>query len=423
MSSDAGSIPAASKIYLRKRYYLNKKLVRQKKRSALLAGAILFFLLSGIFFSQTQPFIKLSVKDYPTLCRVIIDSSFPLFFDIEKSSSLLMVTIKTKEDFQIQRGAFESRIIKSFGWSRGKDFYILAIRTKISNFSYNYFTLSDPPKLVIDFTQVDEEESEKPEDLRKKETAREKAPQPSTVLPSSGVRAASSSLQGMKTIVIDPGHGGLEPGAKGRFGTLEKNVALEIALKLRSVIERNFPSRVVLTRDKDLDVSLENRAALANNNKADFFISIHTNSSFRKEARGSETYFLSRDATDEEARRLAFMENNPAEFEEGITGENEDEIQMILWDMAQSAYLKQSSLLAESIQKELNLLLRTSNRGVKQAPFAVLAGVACPAVLVEVAFISNPREERSLTREGFQVNVAQAIYRGLVNYIELYSKK
>jgi N-acetylmuramoyl-L-alanine amidase len=227
----------------------------------------------------------------------------------------------------------------------------------------------------------------------------------------------------MKTIVIDPGHGGLEPGATGRFGTLEKDVALDIGLKLKAVIERNFPSRVVLTRDKDLDVSLENRAALANNNKADFFISIHTNSSFRKDARGSETYFLSRDATDEEARKLAFMENNPAEFETGITGESEDEIQMILWDMAQSAYLKQSSLLAESIQKELNLLLRTSNRGIKQAPFTVLAGVACPAVLVEVAFISNPREERSLTREGFQTNVAQAVYRGLVNYIDLNSKK
>ncbi len=384
------------------------------KRSTLLAGVILFLLLSIISFSQTQPFIKLSVKDYPTLSRVIIESSIPISFDIEKSSSLLMINISTDVPFRIQRGAFESRIIKSFGWSRGKDFYILAIRTKVRNFSYDYFTLNNPPKLVIDFSQVDEEKSEIRDRLQQKEASRGKVPQLSTT---------SSSLQGMKTIVIDPGHGGLEPGAKGRFGTLEKNVALEIGLKLRAVIERNFPSRVVLTRDKDLDVSLENRAALANNNKADFFISIHANSSFRKEAHGSETYFLSRDATDEEARKLAFLENNPAEFGEGITGESDDEIQMILWDMAQSAYLKQSSLLAESIQKELNLLLRTSNRGIKQAPFTVLAGVACPAVLVEVAFISNPREERSLTREGFQINVAQAIYRGLVNYIELYSQK
>lgn len=334
-----------------------------------------------------------------------------------------MVNISTDVPFRIQRGAFESSIIKSFGWSKGKDFYILAIRTKVRNFSYDYFTLSDPPKLVIDFSQIDEEKSETPESLKQKEASRGKIPQPPTTSPPSRTQTGSSSLQGMKTIVIDPGHGGLEPGASGRFGTLEKNVALEIGLKLRAVIEQNFPSRVVLTRDKDLNVSLENRAALANNNKADFFVSIHANSSFRKDAHGSETYFLSRDATDEEARKLAFLENNPTESGEGITGESEDEIQMILWDMAQSAYLKQSSLLAESIQKELNLLLRTSNRGIKQAPFTVLAGVACPAVLVEVAFISNPREERSLTREGFQINVAQAIYRGLVNYIELYSQK
>jgi N-acetylmuramoyl-L-alanine amidase len=334
-----------------------------------------------------------------------------------------MVNINSKVPFRIQRGAFDSRIIRSFGWSKAKEFYILAIRTKVRNFSYDYFTLSNPPKLVIDFTQIDEEEAEIRDSLKEKETSRGKVPQPPASSPSSRRPTASSTLEGMKTIVIDPGHGGLEPGAKGRFGTLEKDVALEIGLKLKAVIERNFPSRVVLTRDKDLDVSLENRAALANNNKADFFISIHSNSSFRKDARGSETYFLSRDATDEEARKLAFMENNPAEFEEGITGESEDEIQMILWDMAQSAYLKQSSLLAESIQKELNLLLRTSNRGIKQAPFTVLAGVACPAVLVEVAFISNPREERSLTREGFQINVAQAIYRGLVNYINQNSKQ
>jgi N-acetylmuramoyl-L-alanine amidase len=402
---------------------LGKELVSQKKRNVLLAGSIVFLLLSGIFFSQAQPFIKLSVKDYPTLTRVTIESSFPLTFDIEKNSSLLMININSKVPFRIQRGAFDSRIIRSFGWSKAKDFYILAVRTKVRNFSYDYFTLSNPPKLVIDFTQIDEEEAEIRDSLKEEETSRGKVPQPSAASPSSRRPTASSTLEGMKTIVIDPGHGGLEPGAKGRFGTLEKDVALEIGLKLKAVIERNFPSRVVLTRDKDLNVSLENRTALANNNKADYFISIHTNSSFRKDARGSETYFLSRDATDEEARKLAFMENNPAEFEEGITGESEDEIQMILWDMAQSAYLKQSSLLAESIQKELNLLLRTSNRGIKQAPFTVLAGVACPAVLVEVAFISNPREERSLTREGFQTNVAQAVYRGLVNYINLNSNK
>jgi N-acetylmuramoyl-L-alanine amidase len=234
---------------------------------------------------------------------------------------------------------------------------------------------------------------------------------------------ASTSAQGIKTIAIDPGHGGLEPGAKGRYGTLEKDIALAISLRLKAIIERNLALRVVLTREEDVDVSLENRAAKANNNKADLFISIHANSSYLKETRGPETYFLSAEASDEEARKLAYMENNPADFEKGIIGGDEDEIQMILWDMAQSAYLRQSSLLAESIQNELNLLLRTRNRGIKQAPFKVLTGVACPAVLVEVDFISNPKEEEWLLRDENQQKVAQAIYEGLVNYIKQYSQE
>ena len=101
-------------------------------------------------------------------------------------------------------------------------------------------------------------------------------------------------------------------------------------------------------------------------------------------------------ATDEEARRLAYMENNSSDIESKISSEDEDDIMMILWDMAQSAFIKQSSELAENIQRELNSLLGTRNRGIKQAPFKVLTGVACPAILVEIAFISNPEEERKL---------------------------
>jgi N-acetylmuramoyl-L-alanine amidase len=226
------------------------------------------------------------------------------------------------------------------------------------------------------------------------------------------------SLRKKKIVIIDPGHGGLETGAKGKFGTEEKNVTLAISQKLKNIIERNLAFRVILTRDKDIDVSLDRRAAIANNNRSDVFISIHINGSYRKEARGAETFFLSKDATDEEARRLAYLENSSAEFDEGIMRDNQDEIQMILWDMAQAAYLKQSSQLAEYIQKELNLLQGTANRGIKQAPFKVLTGVACPAVLVEVAFLSNPDEERRLGTEEFQQSVARAIYSGLANYIK-----
>jgi N-acetylmuramoyl-L-alanine amidase len=222
------------------------------------------------------------------------------------------------------------------------------------------------------------------------------------------------------TIVIDPGHGGLDVGAKGQFGALEKDITLALSFKLQALIEKSLNYRVVLTRDKNIDVSLENRAAVANNNDAAVFISIHTNGSFRRKAHGAETFFLSLNATDEETRKLAYLENSSSELEGRIVPESQDDIKMILWDMAQSAYIKQSGRLAQEIQNELNKPpLGIENRGIKQAPFKVLTGVACPAVLVEVAFISSPEEERELVQDSFQNNVAQAIFRGLATFLRL----
>ena len=381
----------------------------------MITGAVLFLLLSLASISQIQPFLKLSVRDYEDFSRVVIEPSFPLSFEIDKGSSFMLVKISFDIDFRIQREPFDSRIIKSVSWTKGGDYYILTIKTKIREFDYDYFVLDNPTRLVLDFSEADEESGGE-----RRTTEREIQ----SLLDSDFARGRDEAASpGIQTIVIDPGHGGMEPGAQGKYGTLEKDLALALGLKLKNVIEKNLPVRVVLTRENDVSISLENRAAIANYNKSDLFVSIHINSSFRKDAFGPETFFLSREATDDEARRLAYMENNPAEFEEGIVGDNEDEITMILWDMAQSAYLKESSLLAETIQEELNQLLRTRNRGIKQAPFKVLSGVACPAVLVEVAFISNPDEERKLNTEWFQNNIVEAIFRGLENYIERYAQR
>ena len=380
-------------------------MLNQKKKSVLIGGIALFLLLSNFSLPQSQSSLNISVKDFPNLSRIIVESSLPLSFEIEKRPPDVRIIIRTDTSFQIKKEPFESSVIRSFGWRRGRDYYILTFNIIPRRFSYDYFTLDNPPQLIIDISPL----SEKKEEL---------LPEPTIVPPLSRTERPSSPSREIKTVVIDPGHGGLWPGAMGKAGTLEKDITLAISLKLAAVIRRNLALRVVLTRDKDVDVSLEDRAAMANNNKADIFLSIHANSSYQKDARGPETYFLSLEATDEEARKLAYLENNPTQPEEGIAGDNRDEIQMILWDMAQTAYLKQSSELAESIQNELNLLLRTRNRGIRQAPFTVLAGVACAAVLVEVAFLSNSREERRLLNEDFQNEVAKAIYDGLVSYLE-----
>jgi N-acetylmuramoyl-L-alanine amidase len=246
----------------------------------------------------------------------------------------------------------------------------------------------------------------------------------SALLVAAAVRPAPGQVppeqgQRVQTVVIDPGHGGMESGAKGKFGNLEKDIVLAISLKLKVLIERNMGSEVVLTRDRDMDVPIETRSAIANNHKAGLFISIHANGAIQKKAAGSETFFLSLDATDEETRRLAYLENNSSDLQNRIDPSSDDDLMMILWDMAQTAHIKQSSRLAELVQEELDALLGTNNRGIKQAPFKILAGVACPAILVEAAFISNPEEEQKLASEEFQTRVAEAIYRGLARYLRL----
>jgi len=231
-----------------------------------------------------------------------------------------------------------------------------------------------------------------------------------------GLLAAQTPAE--RTVVIDPGHGGLETGAKGRFGNLEKDITLAVSLKLKALIEKELGFEVVLTRDRDVDVATETRSAIANNHKAALFISVHANGSVQRKAAGSETFFLSLNATDEETRRLAYLENNSSELQNRVDPSADNDLMMILWDMAQNAYIKESSRLAELVQGELDAMLGTRNRGIKQAPFKVLTGVACPAILVEAAFISNPDEEQKLASDEFQTKVAQAIYRGLARYLK-----
>jgi len=393
-----------------------------KKNLLFILGLCALFLQG---FGQPQTALKISVEDQEDFSRLLIDSSFPLQSTLEKNGPYLVVKIRTEEeDYLVQRNSFKSPRVQNLGWSKGADNCILTIKISDPDFRYEYETRKEPHQLIIKIRLIKEMlQLDNPADNVRREPepkARSRRSENPAQENRSSEEPAGTASEGLRTIVIDPGHGGLEVGAKGKFGTLEKDLTLDIALRLRSIIEKNLAYRVVLTRDKDIDVSLENRAATVNNNRGYVFVSLHVNGYFRKEANGSETYFLGLNATDEEARRMAYFENNSAAMEERIQSEEEDDIMMILWDMAQTAYIQKSGQLAENIQKELNSLLGTTNRGIKQAPFKVLTGVACPAVLVEVAFLSNPVEERKLITEDFQNNVAMAVYRGLTNFLRSY---
>jgi N-acetylmuramoyl-L-alanine amidase len=400
--------------------------VKRKETLALLGA---FFLLTAAGPSRARPLtdpgsqsrgpdvLVVSVRDLGGSSRVTLSSTVPLAYSFRKRAGALQVTFETPLIFRVRQAAFSGGFVKSVGWSQGYGGYAFTIELASEAFFYVPSVREDPFELSIDLGPAP---AEAPKPVA--------APAPAVPAAAGGEVPAASGpipLPGgqsvkFKTIVIDPGHGGIETGAKGKFGALEKDITLAIGLKLQAIIEKNLAFRVFMTRDRDMDVSLENRSALANNHKADLFISIHANGSPRKKSHGSETYFLSQNATDEEARRLAYLENTSGALEGRIEEGDKDDIKLILWDLAQASYLKQSSQLAERIQAGLNALLGTMNRGVKQAPFKVLTGAACPAVLVETAFISNPEEEKELGDGGFQDSVAQAIYLSLVEYLKLY---
>ena len=207
------------------------------------------------------------------------------------------------------------------------------------------------------------------------------------------------------TIVIDPGHGGDETGAHGAKGTLEKTITLSVARRLKAALETKLGARVLLTRDGDQTIGLDQRAALANNNKAELFLSLHVNASLRRTASGAEVFYLSLDRADEEARRVAESEGVAMP----VFGGGTREIDVILWEMAQARHIEQSAGLARAIERSLRASVPMSPRAIQQAPFRVLVGANMPAVLVEMGYITNGEQEGQLGGESLQARLVAAL--------------
>jgi N-acetylmuramoyl-L-alanine amidase len=326
--------------------------------------------------------------------RLVLQSVRPVGYSVTFLNRILILTPQS-DDFvpAFQSTDFGDGVLKKLTLS-GKT---IQIEVDEGYGSHKAFELVEPARFVIDFFK--KTEGEQPiEPVKPIEKP--------TLLP--------STTPEKHVIVLDPGHGGDETGAVGPDGTNEKDVVLGIARKLKSILE-NSGVRVILTRDGDSQISLDDRTALANNNKADLFISIHANATLRGYGKGAETYFLSAQATDDAARNVAAVENNAIGLEENGSGVGDD-LKLILWDMAQTEYLAESSQLAEMIQKEMNETLGITNRGIKQAPFRVLMGATMPAVLVEVGFINNPAEEKMMREAEYQLKIAKAIFRSIESF-------
>jgi N-acetylmuramoyl-L-alanine amidase len=226
---------------------------------------------------------------------------------------------------------------------------------------------------------------------------------------------ALSAREPSFTVVLDPGHGGDAQGALGPDGVREKDLSLAISRRIAARLKR-LGAKVVLTRTGDISVPLANRAAIATAIRADLFVSVHLNSmptaEQRRHSRGVETYFLSADATDNHAKAVAARENA-----DRLAGEPEpdpdDPVAGILDDLQDAASLQGSSRLAYAVHEKLVSRLRAEDRGVKQAPFYVLAGARMPAVLLEVGFISHADESRKLRSGAYQERIAEAVVEGV----------
>ena len=221
----------------------------------------------------------------------------------------------------------------------------------------------------------------------------------------------------LATIVIDPGHGGEDPGALGRMGSREKDITLTIAKRLKALIDAEPGMRAVLTRDADFYVPVQMRVDKARRVKADLFVSVHADAFIRPHARGSSVFALSeRRATSEAARWLAKKENE-ADLIGGVNIDLKDRyLARTLLDLSQTATIDHSLRLGSAVLGELGQVNTLHKARVEQASFAVLKSPDVPSILVETAFISNPEEEKRLNDEGYQDQLARAILRGIKRY-------
>jgi N-acetylmuramoyl-L-alanine amidase len=214
--------------------------------------------------------------------------------------------------------------------------------------------------------------------------------------------------------VIDPGHGGEDAGARGPSGVEEKAITLEVARRHRGLIEARLGMRVILTRDDDRAVGADERAALANNGKADLFVSLHVNGAPSPMVTGAEVFHLRLDREGEDARRAAQAEAVSLPILGGATRE----VEVIQWDLAQARHVEASGVFAGMLEEELANRVTMSPRPLQQAPLRVLVGANMPAALVEMAYLTNPEQEKVVRSEAYQGLVAQAVFDAIVKFRE-----
>ena len=338
----------------------------------------------------------LRFRSYPSFTRVVLEASGSFGFQLEDASGEARVRLRglslpAPQVEEVGDGIVRELRVEPMGRE-----VVLRVILEGDRGEVKSMALQDPYRLVLDVYR-----------------ARAAA----------GRSRPGGSAEPLRRIVFDAGHGGHDPGAVGPGGLQEKDVVLDVTKRVARLVEEGLGIKVALTRTGDYFVPLRDRTQFANKERAQLFVSIHANAHRQLGSEGVETYFLSSEATDNEARQVAALENGVIQLEPGNSRAKADILKTILWDLAQSEFHEESSQLAETVQDSLAQSVGIASRGVKQAGFYVLGGAAMPAILVEIGFLTNKREERRLMDSQYRERVARAIYAGLGEYKRRYDQK
>lgn len=332
---------------------------------------------------------ELRFRSYPSFTRIVLETTTPLEYVVEsrgpREARVRLLGLTGDARAEEVRDGF----VDGFRLERAGSDAVLRVTFEGEAGEVRASQLADPPRVLLDFVR--------PGGAEPRERREVAAP--------------------LRTMVLDAGHGGHDPGASGPTGLAEKDVVLDVTKRVAKLAEERLGIRIILSRDGDHFVTLRDRTSFANRQRADVFVSIHANAHREAVNEGVEIYFLSSEATDSAARHVAASENAVVHLEKPAKGGGRsDVLKSILWDLAQSAFQAESSSLAETVLDSMTRSLRIPNRGVKQAGFYVLGGAAMPAILIEIGFVTNPREEKKLRDARYRDEIARAITEGLAEY-------
>ncbi len=373
--------------------------------------------------------------------RIVIDQDRMLKFqahELKNPDRLVFDILGARVDDSVEKDPLpvNDGILKQVRTSQYAPDTVRVVLDLASLKSYAAFPLHEPERLVIDVTgdAADAEQgTENPSAAPVDKEAEAKPEPPAPPAPSPPVPKTERSTKAdpklslsrqlglkIKTIAIDAGHGGKDPGAIGKSGLKEKNITLDVAKRLAVLVKERLGCEVVMTRDRDVFIELEQRPFIAKSKGADLFVSIHVNANRKRKARGIETYIQSLRASDRDAMATAAFENATSSKTLSQLG---NELDRILKDLRTDDKQEESLQLAHAVQGALiSNVKRTQKKvvdlKVKRAFFYVLINTEMPSILAEVGFISNPDEETLLKKEAYRQNLAEALFEGVKKYVE-----